>query len=453
MMSLLADLKEKLADAADSLAGQLLDIEATQAILEREQQIARNIQSHMADIKRAIAALEDIETPRSAAGGQGKDSQQEAPDQPETPIPEGFVAWGGGEWTGDPDARVEVIFRNGSRNAENIAAEWVWEHTKGWSEAFHVIAYRILPPTETADETPDLATEIETHFQQGLAAEGWVPVDEFEFPKSEAIVECRWDDAFCETFEFVGYTPTTNEPHWRSTRYESTEADQVITHYRSFAKAEQPQGPSPVEDEWLDIADAPHDGTRVQLKRDRDDNVKLMWLMPCHYESYGWHAQPEANQKSLRIPYAPTHYRLFPEDLAKPADGPSSQELQHEQTPSETNNQQEDSLKGDEIVSFEDGGERIDYVYYNGTLTITAIDPAKPAPNSSGDLETAAPGGETNKLGWRETEGWAEACATPIPGVEIMAVEIISPRLEQSNDAIMQRQDDIDASEPVGETV
>jgi hypothetical protein len=34
-----------------------------------------------------------------------------------------------------------------------------------------------------------------------------------------------------------------------------------------------------------------------------------------------------------------------------------------------------------------------------------------------------------------------------------MAVEIISPRLEQSNDAIMQRQDDIDASEPVGETV
>ena len=296
MMSLLDDLK-----AERETQRSILESCRTQRRQMREAENAAALK--LMDYDLAIAALEGETTaPRSAAGGQGEDSLQEAPDQPETPIPEGFVAWGGGEWTGDPDARVEVIFRNGSRNAENIAAEWVWEHTKGWSEAFHVIAYRILPPTETADETPDLATEIETHFQQGLAAEGWVPVDEFEFPKSEAIVECRWDDAFCETFEFVGYTPTTNEPHWRSTRYESTEADQVITHYRSFAKAEQPQGPSPVEGEvdegWaLNLGEMPaFDRVDVKLR----SGVQYYYVRP---DGFRWEAEAPLSVSDYDIMY------------------------------------------------------------------------------------------------------------------------------------------------------
>lgn len=95
------------------------------------------------------------------------------------------------------------------------------------------------------------------------------------------------------------------------------------------------------------------------------------------------------------------------------------------------NNQQEDSLKGegDEAQSFLlRRGTVAPYcgscltTFVNGVCPVCDETPRQPAPNSSGDLETAAPGGEQ--------------------------LQILSPRLEQSEAAIMLRQDDIDASEP-----
>ena len=112
-------------------------------------------------------ADEETEAPRSAAGGQGEDSLQEAPDQPETPIPEGFVAWEGGECPVAEPQAFEVVLANGERRLSNEFF-WPWE-TDSWAcgadIGLNIIAYRLLPPTETADETPEAAER--SNFENG----------------------------------------------------------------------------------------------------------------------------------------------------------------------------------------------------------------------------------------------------------------------------------------------
>ena len=125
-MKLADELEERREAIANSLEDAYLRVEALRAELD--------------DLDRAIAALEPADAPRSAAGGQGEDSLQEATDQPEQ------------------------------------------------------------SQSETADETPEpVAT---------LPEEG--------------------EDRFHQDGEYVGRTVDLRQP----------------------APSEQPQGPSPVEDEW-----------------------------------------------------------------------------------------------------------------------------------------------------------------------------------------------------------
>jgi hypothetical protein len=95
---------------------------------------------------RAIAALEPADAPRSAAGGQGEDSLQEAPDQPETPIPEGFKAWGGALYSVPYGTPIEACYATGK------LARFNYGNPPGY---YRPTGYRLLPAPESAVEGED----------------------------------------------------------------------------------------------------------------------------------------------------------------------------------------------------------------------------------------------------------------------------------------------------------
>jgi hypothetical protein len=116
------------------------------------------------DLDKAIAALnspmgEDLGLPAhdpNISGGHASIEQSSGPD-----IPEGFIAWGGGEWEGDPETIVRVFYRAGfvngmSRAAHTYGKEWAFEGDNG------IIAYRIIEPAraETEDEFIERATQM-----------------------------------------------------------------------------------------------------------------------------------------------------------------------------------------------------------------------------------------------------------------------------------------------------
>jgi len=102
---------------------------------------------------------------------------------PEPEIPEGFTKWEGGEWTGSPTDRVQVIFCDEPTpyfptEAENLDPLWCWERCP--PDAQRIIAYRVAEapapeqdasvevldatvlPQVTPDEVPPTAEVIHT---------------------------------------------------------------------------------------------------------------------------------------------------------------------------------------------------------------------------------------------------------------------------------------------------
>lgn len=158
-MKLADELEERREAIANSLEDAYLRVEALRAELD--------------DLDRAIAALEPAPEPSRAeleaetygarihhndiASIGYADAVGYPPDQPETPIPEGFVAWEGGECPVAEPQAFEVVLANGERRLSNEFF-WPWE-TDSWAcgadIGLNIIAYRLLPPTETADETPE----------------------------------------------------------------------------------------------------------------------------------------------------------------------------------------------------------------------------------------------------------------------------------------------------------
>lgn len=211
---------------------------------------AETIEADIADLERAIAALEPAPEPSRAeleaetygarihhndiASIGYADAVGYPPDQPETPIPEGFVAWGGGERPVDAAQLVEIMYANGMRSygvAEN--AWWQWQRPGDYRG---IIAYRLLPPTETADETPE---------QTSAAAEG-------RRPEETSVAVDVSVGGGAESADLVDTSSTgvdnmstcvddLSTSSKSTTETESSEAESVD---------EQPQGPSPVEDEW-----------------------------------------------------------------------------------------------------------------------------------------------------------------------------------------------------------
>ena len=224
----------------------------------------------------------------------------------------------------------EVILRSGRRETASGDA-FDWRHCGGETD---IIAYRLLPPEETAKD-----------------GEG-VEAAQFQAPAQ----------AQSERFPFGVYFTMKDGGFGRSSYETLAEADE---HFNRLSN--EPAVKSAALKEFY-----------------ADENV---WAICVSYEA-------------------------FP-DLAKPADGPSSQELQHEQTPSETNNQQEDSLKGEwdgwkpypeaRDLPLERNGcwleERFDHeayrwMYRYRPADASTADPAKPAPVSSDDASPVELQGE-----------------------------------------------------------
>jgi len=79
-------------------------------------------------------------------------------------IPAGFTRWDGGEWTGLPTDRVQVIFCDEPTpyvpiEAENLDPLWCWDRCP--PDAQRIIAYRILEAPALEQEIPDGFTKWE----------------------------------------------------------------------------------------------------------------------------------------------------------------------------------------------------------------------------------------------------------------------------------------------------
>ena len=134
-MSLLEELKEQRAEAAEHVADLDLEIKASAAALAQDQKEHAEWVQKLADLDRAIAALS-------------------VPEVAEVEIPEGFTKWEGGDCPVAPGTLVKVIHRDGdvlySVAGDDYAADWT--HCDGSGD---IIAYRVLPiePAEYEDPT------------------------------------------------------------------------------------------------------------------------------------------------------------------------------------------------------------------------------------------------------------------------------------------------------------
>ena len=257
---------------------------ATSAEMDRLEAAGREIDQKwkeqerlFGDLDTAIRALDPLDPPTDEEMFGDSDFEAEkavAREQleREPEIPAGFTKWEGGEMPAEIDGvAVDYIMTGDGRAFSSDAAFLRWARN---GDPDDIIAYRIIEasPAPDPDEqddasefisklTGDPAIEPEAglhdfgfaeHAEAERRADGWIPEGEFTFPKTQAIVEARWEDGYCETLSFEGYTPTTHEPEWSSPRFKGDnppEDHTLVTHYRSYPLPERPALNEAMQDE------------------------------------------------------------------------------------------------------------------------------------------------------------------------------------------------------------
>jgi hypothetical protein len=158
-MSLLDELKEQRSQAVSAL-------EMQQAYVVAHQSNVDDWHVRIADIDRAIAALEPAPTPEpETQTGEGVE------------IPEGFTKWEGGECPVDPAALVCVVTRSGKleqfhagtfANPDVLFDQWQWSNYRRDDD---IIAYRVSLAAPTPEDEPDDASEFAEELERAAAIE------------------------------------------------------------------------------------------------------------------------------------------------------------------------------------------------------------------------------------------------------------------------------------------
>lgn len=167
-MSLLEELKEQRAEAAEHVADLDLEIKASAAALAQDQKEHAEWVQKLADIDRAIAALS-------------------VPEVAEVEIPDGFVKWEGGECPVKVGDSLRILWREGVQSGTFVVDD-VWATQRAWEPGAHdddIIAYRVLPIEPAAEAKGDSEGEVAS--AAGLRA--------------EAESDAKMRDLLCLTFD------------------------------------------------------------------------------------------------------------------------------------------------------------------------------------------------------------------------------------------------------------
>lgn len=130
----------------------------------------------------------------------------------------GWIEWHGGDCPVAVDVPVRVRFRCGSESDKGTSDSWRWGHAKDgdMGKAYDIVAYRLLPQSDTSADDAKSIESIIAQFPQGAHLEiavvfpgeyrigyryqdvHYLPGTPSYYPLEEALQKCL--DAFRERF-------------------------------------------------------------------------------------------------------------------------------------------------------------------------------------------------------------------------------------------------------------